>query len=104
MSVDDGQRAAEVCALGLLSRMHAALRGSWEGFDRLVRLNVFVASTNNFSQQADVANAASDLFLKVMGESGRHVRTAVGVAALPRGAAVEIDLVAQLHPSRFGLS
>lgn len=98
LSVDDGQRAAEVCALGLLSRMNAALGASWEGFHRLVRVNVFVAGTSDFSQQADVANAASDLFLKVLGESGRHVRTAVGVSALPRGAAVEIDLLAQLRP------
>ena len=98
LSVEDGRRAAEVCALGLLSRMHVALRGSWDGFDRLVRLNVFVAGTSDFSQQADVANAASDLFPRVLGESGRHVRTAVGVSALPRGAAVEIDLLAQLRP------
>ena len=78
--------------------MNAALRASWEGFDRLVRLNVYVAGTSDFSGQADVANAASHLFLKVLGESGRHVRTAVGVSALPRGAAVEIDLLAQLRP------
>jgi enamine deaminase RidA (YjgF/YER057c/UK114 family) len=97
MSLDEGKRAAEVCAMGLLSRMNAALRGSWDGFDRLVRLNVFVASTSDFSLQAEVANAASDIFLEVLGDSGRHIRTAVGVAALPRGAAVEIDLVAQLR-------
>lgn len=102
LSVEEGKRAAQTCVLGLLSRMNAALESSWESFAGLVRLNVFVASSAEFSALPDVANGASELLVAVLGKAGRHARTAVGVAALPRRAAVEIDLIAQLHPRVSG--
>ena len=60
---------------------------------RLVQMLVFVASTPEFGQQSTVADAASELLVEVLGENGRHARTAIGVASLPRGALVEIDCI-----------
>ena len=60
---------------------------------RIVQLLVFVASTPDFGQQSDVADAASDLLVDVLGDNGRHARTAIGVAGLPRNSPVEIQMV-----------
>ncbi|MBZ6379532.1 hypothetical protein B5C34_07280 [Pacificimonas flava] len=92
MDVEEGQAAALACALAILAQAKAAL-GSLERIDQVVKLNVFVASTPAFSKQPLVANGASDLFANLLGERGRHARSAVGVAALPLGVAVEIDAV-----------
>ena len=62
------------------------------------RLGVFVACTPDFQRQGVVANGASNLLVNALGEAGRHVRTAVGVAALPQGVAVEVDAVFELQP------
>jgi enamine deaminase RidA (YjgF/YER057c/UK114 family) len=70
------------------------------GFDRvrrIVKLGVFVNSTPDFTDQPKVANGASELMVALFGEAGRHARAAVGVAALPLGAAVEVDAVIELN-------
>ena len=95
MSVEQGTAAARRCAIGLIAQMQAAL-GSLDRVTRIVKLNIFVASTADFFDQPLVGNGASDLMVAVFGEAGRHARSAVGVAALPRGVAVEIDAVVQL--------
>ena len=87
-----GQIAAQRCALGLLAQMKAAL-GTLDRVERVLKLNVFVSSTPDFTDQPEVANGASDLMVQVFGDAGRHARSAVGVAVLPRGVAVEIDAV-----------
>ncbi|HWT13036.1 MAG TPA: RidA family protein [Allosphingosinicella sp.] len=87
-----GRRAAERCAAMLLAQMRLAL-GSLDRVERVVKLGVFVNSAAAFTEQPKVANGASELMERVFGESGRHARSAVGVPALPLGAAVEIDAV-----------
>lgn len=92
MTVSEGQKAAEACALAILAQAKAVL-GSLERIVQVVRLTGYVASAPDFSEQPQVVNGASDLFVAVLGQKGRHTRAAVGVAALPAGAAVEIDAV-----------
>jgi enamine deaminase RidA (YjgF/YER057c/UK114 family) len=92
MTVADGQAAAERCALMILAQVKAAL-GGFGRVERVVKLGVFVQCTPDFTEQPEVANGASDLFVKVLGDAGKHARAAVGVPALPRGVAVEVDAV-----------
>ena len=96
MSVADGQAAAERCALMILAQVKAAL-GSFGRIERVVKLGVFVQCTPEFSEQPEVANGASDLFVKLLGDAGKHARAAVGVPALPRGVAVEVDAILQVR-------
>lgn len=87
-----GAAAARRCAIGLIAQMQAAL-GDLSRVKRVVKLGVFVASHPDFTDQPEVGNGASDLMVEVFGDAGRHARSAVGVAVLPRGVAVEIDAV-----------
>lgn len=93
--VDDGQVAARLCGLNILAQLEAAL-GDLDRVRRVVRLSVFVRSAASFTEQPKVANGASDLMFEVFGERGKHVRSAVGVAQLPFGVAVEIDAVVEI--------
>ena len=97
MDVAAGQAAAERCALMIIAQVKQALGGSLGRVERIVKLGVFVQCTPDFTQQPEVANGASDLFVTVFGEAGKHARAAVGVPALPRGVAVEVDAVIQLR-------
>lgn len=90
--LDYGQRAARACAIMLLAQINKAL-GGLERVERIVKLGVFINSAPHFTDQAKVANGASELMEQVFGEAGRHVRSAVGVPVLPLGAAVEIDAI-----------
>ena len=90
-----GQEAAQRCGLMIAAQIKAAL-GGFDRVERIVKLGVFVASTPDFTDQPKVANGASELMVALFGESGRHARSAVGVAALPLGAAVEIDAIVKL--------
>ncbi|KAB7645409.1 RidA family protein [Polymorphobacter fuscus] len=92
MDVAGGQAAAKRCAIGVMAQIQAAL-GDLGRVRRIVKLGVFVASHPDFTDQPEVANGASDLMVAVFGEAGRHARSAVGVAVLPRGVAVEIDAI-----------
>jgi enamine deaminase RidA (YjgF/YER057c/UK114 family) len=86
-----GVRAARACGLMLLAQIEKAV--GLERVERIVKLGVFVNSAPSFAEQPKVANGASDLMKEVFGEAGQHARSAVGVPALPLGAAVEIDAV-----------
>ncbi|WP_061936266.1 RidA family protein [Aureimonas sp. AU22] len=90
VSVEEGQRAARLCAINILAQAKAAL-GDLEKIGRLLKLTIFVASTSDFTEQHKVANGASDFLADVLGERGRHARSAVGVPSLPLDAAVEIE-------------
>ena len=90
--LDFGQRAARACAIMLLAQMKRAL-GSLDRVERIVKLGVFINSAATFTDQPKVANGASELMEQVLGEAGRHARSAVGVPVLPLGAVVEIDAV-----------
>jgi enamine deaminase RidA (YjgF/YER057c/UK114 family) len=91
VSIEDGQRAARLCALNLLAQVKAAAGGSLDRRVRCLRLGGFVASTPDFLDQPKVVNGASDLMAAVLGDDGRHARAAVGVAVLPFDAAVEVE-------------
>jgi enamine deaminase RidA (YjgF/YER057c/UK114 family) len=96
LAVEDGYKAARLCALNLLAQARAAGGGDLDRVRRLVRLTAFVASTPDFTDQPKVANGASDLMVEVLGEAGRHARVAVGAPSLPLDAAVEIEGVFEL--------
>ncbi|KWV92261.1 RidA family protein [Erythrobacter sp. YT30] len=91
LDVEDGMDAARLCGLMILAQLQAA--DLIEHVDRIVKLGAFVNSTADFIDQPKVANGASDLMFEVFGERGRHARAAVGVPALPLGAAVEVDAI-----------
>jgi enamine deaminase RidA (YjgF/YER057c/UK114 family) len=91
--VEQGQQAARLCALNVLAQAHAALGGDLDRVVRCVRVGGFVNCTPEFTDQPQVVNGASDLFVAVLGDAGRHARAAVGCASLPRGVAVEVEAV-----------
>ncbi|MGB3954139.1 MAG: RidA family protein [Brooklawnia sp.] len=92
LDVTDGQQAARTAVLNALAAI-TALLGHVDEIREVVRLMVYVNSSTAFTEQAKVANGASELLLEIFGDNGRHVRSAVGVAALPMNAAVEVELV-----------
>lgn len=92
VSLEDGIIAARACGVMILAQLKAAL-GSLSRVERVVKLNAFVNSTATFTDQALVANGASELMVAVLGDAGWHARAAVGVPVLPLGGAVEIDAI-----------
>lgn len=94
VSLEDGQTAARACGLMILAQLDAA--GLLESVERVVKLGAFVSSTPDFFDHPKVANGASDLMEQVFGGAGQHARAAVGVAALPLNAAVEVDAIIAL--------
>ncbi len=95
----EGAAAARQCALQLLAVL-AAETGDLARVKRIVRIGGFVNCTEDFTGQSKVINGASDLLVAVLGERGKHARAAVGVAALPAGAPVEVELVAEIEMER----
>ena len=95
MDVAQGAQAARACGLSLLAQARAAA-GSLDRIARVVKLTGFVASTPDFTDQPEVINGCSDLMVEVFGDAGRHARSAVGVASLPQGVAVEVEAVIAL--------
>jgi enamine deaminase RidA (YjgF/YER057c/UK114 family) len=88
--VEDGQKAARLCGHNVVAQLQAAL-GDLDRVKRCVKLNVFVNSAPTFTEQPKVANGVSDFIVEVFGDAGKHARSAVGVAQLPLGVAVEVD-------------
>lgn len=95
VDVPGARRAAELCAINLLAQAKAAL-GDLTRIRRVVKIQGFVASTPDFTEQHLVLNGASDLLVSVLGDAGRHARAAVGMAALPLNAAVEVDAIIEV--------
>jgi enamine deaminase RidA (YjgF/YER057c/UK114 family) len=91
----EGKQAARGIAIELLATLQFAL-GDLDKIKRIVRLLVLVNSTPNFTEPHVVANGASELFLEIFGERGAHARSAFGVAQIPFGACVEIELIAEV--------
>jgi enamine deaminase RidA (YjgF/YER057c/UK114 family) len=87
---------ARVCALNALAAV-ASVTNGLSAVLRIVKMTGFVASAPSFTDQALVVNGASELLLEVFGEAGRHARSAVGMAALPFDAPVEVELIAEVH-------
>jgi enamine deaminase RidA (YjgF/YER057c/UK114 family) len=95
LTTAEGREAAKWCAVNILAQARAAL-GDLTAIARVVKISVFVASTADFTEQHLVANGASDLLVEVLGEAGRHARSAVGMASLPLNAAVEIEAIIEV--------
>lgn len=95
LDTEAGKLAARACAINILAQVKAAT-GDLEKIARIVKITVFVASAPGFTEQHLVANGASDLLAKVLGERGRHARAAVGTASLPLDAPVEIEAIVEL--------
>lgn len=94
--VEDGQKAARLCAINIISQLRAALGGDLDKVKRIVRVGGFVNAIPDFTDQPQVINGASDLLVQVFGDAGKHARAAVGVSSLPRGVAVEVEAVAEV--------
>ena len=97
VSLDDGIKMAEACAKALLSQLKLACGGNLNKVKRVVKLGGFVASTPDFIDQPKVINGASDLFVKIFGDKGKHSRFAVGTASLPLNVPVEIEGVFEIE-------
>jgi enamine deaminase RidA (YjgF/YER057c/UK114 family) len=97
LDVEAGASAARRCALQILSALRAEL-GSLDRVVRVVKLTVWVASADGFTDQPKVANGASDLLAEVFGDAGRHARAAVAAPELPLGAPVEIEAIVAVEP------
>jgi enamine deaminase RidA (YjgF/YER057c/UK114 family) len=97
MTVEDGAAAARACAISLLAQVRAACGGDLDRLVRVIKLVGFVNSTPGFTDHPKVVNGASDLLVEVLGDAGRHARSAVGVAALPLGVAVEVEGIFQIR-------
>ena len=95
VSVEEGYAAAKQCAINCLSAAKGII-GDLNNVQQVVKLRVLVNSTPDFTDQPAVANGASDLLVELFGESGKHARAAVGVASLPLGVSVEVELVLEV--------
>jgi enamine deaminase RidA (YjgF/YER057c/UK114 family) len=95
VTVEEGREAAAVCALNALAVLEAEL-GSLDRIERVLTVTGFVASAPDFHEQPAVIDGASKVLADVFGEAGRHTRSAIGVAALPRRGAVEIEVTVAL--------
>lgn len=93
LSLEDGQKAAELCALNIIAQAKEALDGNLDRVKRIVRLNGFVNAPTTFTDHPKVINGASDILFKIFDEKGRHTRVALGAGCLPLNVAVEIDAV-----------
>lgn len=98
VSIDEGVAAAKRAALQALSALRDAL-GTLDRLRRISQVTVYVASSPEFVEHPKVANGASEFLVEVLGEDGKHARAAVGVASLPLGASVEVQLTAEVDPA-----
>lgn len=95
-SVEEGQKAARLCALNILAQLRLACEGDFERVRRCVKIGGFVNATPEFDQHPAVINGASDLIVSVLGDIGKHARFAVGAPGLPFNVAVEVDAVFEI--------
>ena len=98
IALPDARKAASVCAMRALALLRQAA-GTLDAIESILRITVYVRSGAHFTQHSEVADGASDTLCEVLGDGpGAHTRTSVGVLQLPKGAVVELDLVAALRP------
>lgn len=96
LDAESGSAAARLCAINLIAQAKIALGGDLSRVKRVVKLVAFIACNDAFTDQPKVANGASDLFVAVFGDVGRHARSAVGTNTLPLGAAVEVEAIFEI--------
>ena len=94
--LEQAQKAAKLCAINALAQLKSEL-GSLDKISKILRVSGFVNSEPDFTDQPKVINAASDLLFEIFGEKGQHSRIAVGVASLPLGSTVEIDMIVEIN-------
>jgi enamine deaminase RidA (YjgF/YER057c/UK114 family) len=95
MTTEEGKAAARAIAVDLMGTLHAAV-GNLDSIKRIVKVMSLVNSTGDFTEHHLVTNGASELFVQVFGDKGAHARSAFGVAQIPTGACVEIELIAEV--------
>jgi enamine deaminase RidA (YjgF/YER057c/UK114 family) len=95
LTVEEGIKAAELCALNILSQIQQSTIN--QPLKQVVKVEGYINASESFEQHAQVLNGASDLFAKVLGESAGHIRTVVGCTSLPLGVPVEISIIAELE-------
>lgn len=95
VSAEQAKKSAEICALNILAQTKAAL-GELNKVKRVTKITVFVATDPNFTDIPLVANGASDLFVNIFGETGKHARSAIGVTTLPMDAPVEVEAIIEI--------
>jgi enamine deaminase RidA (YjgF/YER057c/UK114 family) len=98
VSLTQAQTGAKVCAMRALALLRQNL-GSLDRIQQVMRVTVYTQSAADFTQQSEVADAASEVLHTVLGAAGIHTRTSVGVAQLPKNATVEVDLIAAVTPA-----
>ncbi len=96
VTTEEGKLAARAVAIDLIATLQAACGGDLNRVQRIVKVMSLVNSTVDFTEQHLVTNGASELFLDIFGEQGKHARSAFGVAQIPMGACVEIELIAEI--------
>ncbi len=96
LDAEAGAAAARTCALHLIAHLKVACGGDLDRLVRVVKLTGFVNSAPDFTEQPKVINGCSETFIEIFGDRGRHARSAVGVAALPLGVAVEVEGVFEI--------
>jgi enamine deaminase RidA (YjgF/YER057c/UK114 family) len=97
LNTDDGYKAAERCALNIISQAKKACDGDLNRIKSCIKLTGFVNSTEDFTEQPKVINGASDLIAKIFGDAGMHTRAAVSTNSLPLGVSVEVDAIFELN-------
>jgi len=98
-TIETAKKAAEICALNTLANIKAAV-GTLEKVSRIVFVSGYVNAVDGFADSPAVINGASDLFVKIFGEAGKHARAAVAANVLPLGAPVELELIVEVTPER----
>lgn len=98
LTLEEGAAAARICAIQLIAALKAEI-GDLSKVKRIVRVGGFVNCPDDYTSQSKVINGASDLLVEIFGEAGRHARAAVGVASLPAGAPVEIEMMVEIADS-----
>ena len=96
LTIEDGRAAAKLCGVNIIAQLKAACGGDLDKVRRIVKLTVFVNAVPGFTQHPEVANGASDLLGEVFGEVGKHARSAVGAASLPRNVATEVEAIIEI--------
>ena len=97
ISIDDGKKAARICALNLIAILKNACDGNLDKVVKCVKLGIFINATPEFTDHPSVGNGASDLMVEIFGDKGKHARFAMGAGSLPRGVSVEIDAVFEIE-------
>jgi enamine deaminase RidA (YjgF/YER057c/UK114 family) len=97
LTLEQGQEAAQVCAINILSQIKAACNGDLNKIKCCIKITGFVNSNDSFTDQPKIINGASELFVKVFEENGKHSRAAISANSLPLGAAVEIEAIFEIN-------